>query len=104
MEFTIRKIISIDKEAENYRSAMEESLNVKHDQFDNYLRSMKELKETECKNEKIRILEESLKEAEEVVASIDLNKQKNIIEINRKFEMAKLELVNKLVREFIYSN
>lgn len=100
MEFVINKIMSIDKDAENYRKSIDILLQEKQ----KYTEKIDELRNTyqnEIKMLKENILKSKLEEAEERAKEIRKEKELQINQINNKYESSKEKIINEVFEKII---
>ena len=103
MEFVINKIMSIDKDAQSYRSSIEVLLKQKQDELENEIKNMKDNFQEECKKIKNAISREKIIEAERRAMSIRKEKEEQLSNINTKYQSNKLVIVEEVFNRIIKS-
>lgn len=99
----MNKIMSIDKDAENYRQGIDELLKEKQKELDQVIKEMNLQWQEEGKNIKETILEEKLIEAKKKAEKIKDEKEDQIKNINLKYESNKDKIVNEVFSKIINS-
>jgi vacuolar-type H+-ATPase subunit H len=89
----MNKIMSIDKDAQNYRKNIDELLIEKQNVLDNIINDLMARFEEECKNIKQDIGNRKMLEAENIANNIRKEKEEELTSINAKYQANKLELV-----------
>jgi vacuolar-type H+-ATPase subunit H len=103
LEFVINKIMSIDKDAQSYRRAIEELLKQKQDELENEIRNMNTTFQEEAKKIKSSISSEKITEAEHKAMSIRKEKEEQLNSINTKYQSNKLVIVEEVFNRIIKS-
>ncbi|MEK6263578.1 MAG: hypothetical protein N2B06_02215 [Clostridium sp.] len=103
MEFAMNKIMSIDKDAENYRKGIDELLKEKQDGFETTIKDMRASFQEESKNIKRGIGNEKLLEADNKAKIIRKEKEEGLNNINTKYQSNKLELIEVVFNRIIKS-
>ncbi|MCJ7688019.1 MAG: hypothetical protein MUO60_01630 [Clostridiaceae bacterium] len=103
MEFAMNKIMSIDKDAENYRKGTYELLKEKEDELETTIVDMRASFQEESKNIKSVIANEKLLEAEHKAENIRKEKEEGLNNINTKYQSNKLELIEVVFNKIIKS-
>jgi hypothetical protein len=92
----IRKIVSIDKEAENYREANKKLIEKERENFEKQINKMKQDYINELNLEKKKITEEKISEAQDEVRKIKLKNDELIGRLEERYA----EVRENLVEEF----
>jgi hypothetical protein len=103
LEFVINKIMSIDKDAQSYRSSIEELLKEKQDELEDKMKDMKARFEEESEKIKNAISNEKIIEAEQRAMSIRKEKEEQLNSINTKYQSNKLVIVEEVFNRIIES-
>ena len=103
LEFVMNKIMSIDKDAESYRSGIDELLKEKQDELEKIIVHMKSSWEEESKNIVNTISNEKIIEAEEKAKNIRAEKEEGLTKINTKYQSNKLTIVESVFNGIIES-
>ncbi|MBU3110440.1 hypothetical protein [Clostridium lacusfryxellense] len=101
MKFVMNKIMSIDKDAQNYRKNIDELLSEKQNELENIINDLMARFEEECKNIKRDISNEKILEAENTAKNIRKEKEENLHSINDRYQANKLELVDAVFNRVI---
>lgn len=99
----MNKIMSIDKDAENYRKGTYKLLKEKQDELEIKLKDMRDSFQEESKNIKAAIGNEKVMEAENKAATIRKEKEEILNSINTKYQSNKLDLVEDVFNRIIKS-
>lgn len=99
----MNKIMSIDKDAENYRKGTYELLKEKQDEFETTIKDMRAGFQEESKNIKNVIGNIKLIEAENKAENIRKEKEEGLNNINTKYQSNKLELIDEVFNRIIKS-
>lgn len=92
----MKKILSIDKDAENYRKGIDELLKEKQDELDSMIVDMNVKFQEESKKIKSEISNEKIKEAEYKAKTIKKEKEEGLENINIKYQSNKLKIINEV--------
>ena len=103
LEFVINKIMSIDKDAQSYRSSIVELLQQKQDELENEINDMNTSFQEESKKIKSSISSEKILEAEHRAMSIRKEKEEQLNNINTKYQSNKLVIVEEVFNRIIKS-
>jgi hypothetical protein len=103
LEFTMNKIMNIDKDAEKYRKGIEQLLKEKQDRFETTVKDMRASFQEESKNIKSDIYNEKLLEANNKAEIIRKEKEEGLNNINTKYQSNKLELIEIVFNSIIKS-
>jgi hypothetical protein len=103
VEFTIRKIIAIDKDAENLRQNSLILLEGKRKDLEKELEEMERLVEREIAEERKRIMEEKLGAAMLEAETIRRDKEKQLNRLRELYYKAKEDVVSHLFRRLVES-
>lgn len=103
MEFVLSKIMSIDKDAENYRKGIDLLLKEKQKDTENKINELRLSWQEEAKFSRENILKTKLKEAEEKAEGIRKEKEQQLNRINSKYETNKEEITNEVFNKIIGS-
>jgi hypothetical protein len=103
LEFVINKIMSIDKDAESYRSSIDLLLKEKQDEFESKIQDMKNHFQEESVRIKSEISGERILEAEHRAMSIRKEKEEQLNSINIKYQSNKLVIVEEVFSRIIKS-
>lgn len=101
MEFVINKIMSIDKDAENYRKSIDILLQEKQKYTEKKIDELRNTYQNEIKMLKENILKTKLEEAEERAKEIRKEKELQINKINNKYESSKEKIINEVFEKII---
>ena len=99
----MNKIMSIDKDAQDYRNAIEELIKEKEDELENLIKDIHFRFQEESKNIKKDISFEKITEAECKALIIRKEKEEQLNNINAKYQSNKLEIVNEVLDKIIKS-
>ena len=99
----MNKIMSIDKDAQDYRNAIEELIKEKEDELENLIKDINFRFQEESKIIKRDISYEKITEAECKVLIIRKEKEEQLNNINTKYQSNKLEIVNEVFDKIIKS-
>ncbi|MBU3145548.1 hypothetical protein [Clostridium sp. CF012] len=103
MEFVMNKIMSIDKDAESYRKGIDELLKEKEDELEKTIVDMRSSFQEESKNIKNAISNEKIIEAENRAKDIISEKEEGLNNINTKYQINKLQIVEEVFNRIIKS-
>ena len=103
LEFVINKIMSIDKDAQSYRSSIEELLKQKQNELENEIKNMNSCFQEESKKVKNTISSEKVIEAEHKAMIIRREKEEQLDSINTKYQSNKLVIVEEVFNRIIKS-
>lgn len=103
LEFVINKIMSIDKDAQSYRSSIDELLKEKQDELESKIQDMKVSFQEESSKIKSSISNEKILAAEQRAMSIRKEKEEQLNNINIKYQSNKLVIVEEVFNEIIKS-
>jgi hypothetical protein len=103
LEFVINKIMSIDKDAQSYRSSIDELLKEKQGEFESEIQDMKTKFQEESKQIKSGISSEKILEAEHRAMNIRKEKEEQLNSINIKYQSNKLVIVEEVFNRIIKS-
>lgn len=103
MEFVINKIMSIDKDAENYRKNIDELLKEKEKELQEGIKAMQNQWIDEAKGIKESVLKEKLSEAEEKANKIIEEKNELLKNIKAKYVDNKEKIVEDVFSKIISS-
>lgn len=95
--------MSIDKDAQSYRSSIEELLKEKQDELENKIKDMEARFQEESKKIKRDISSEKIIEAEHRAMSIRKEKEEQLSSINTKYQSNKLVIVEEVFNGIIKS-
>jgi hypothetical protein len=95
--------MSIDKDAQSYRSSIDELLKEKQDELESKIQDMKARFQEESKKIKNGISSEKILEAEERAMSIRKEKEEQLNSINIKYQSNKLVIVEEVFNGIIKS-
>ncbi|MGH4125882.1 MAG: hypothetical protein ACREV6_23475 [Clostridium sp.] len=101
MEFVMNKIMSIDKDAEGYRKGIDELLKEKQDELEKTIVDMRSSFQEESKIIKNAISNEKILEAEGRAKNIISEKQEGLNNINTKYQINKLQIVEEVFNRII---
>ena len=96
MEYIVKNVVSIDKEAENYKQFNKKSLQLKKQELDSELDKIKGELEIELSLEKKKILEDSIRNAQYEANSIRVEKEKKLMDISFTYKKNKYNLVEQI--------
>ncbi len=99
----MNKIMNIDKDAESYRSGIDELLKEKQDELENIIKDMKICFQEEAKNIKNDISSEKIIEADYKASNIRKEKEEQLDNINTKYQSNKSEIVDEIFNIIIKS-
>ena len=99
----MNKIMSIDKDAQGYRKAIEELIKEKEEELEKLIKDINIKFQEEAKNIKRDISNEKIKEAEGKALIIRMEKEEQFNYINTKYQSNKLEIVNEVFDKIIKS-
>lgn len=99
----MNKIMNIDKDAESYRSGIDELLKEKQDELENIIKDMKICFQEEVKNIKNDISSEKIMEADYKASNIRKEKEEQLDNINTKYQSNKSEIVDEIFNIIIKS-
>lgn len=99
----MNKIMSIDKDAENYRKGIDELLKEKQDRFETTVKDMRASFQEESKSIKSGIVNEKLSAAENKAKSIRKEKEEGLNNINTKYQSNKSEIIESVFNRIIKS-
>jgi len=103
LEFVMNKIISIDKDAESYRKGIDELLKEKQDELEKTILDMRSSFQEESKNIKSAISNEKIIEAENRAKDIISEKEEGLNNINAKYQINRLQIVELVFNRIIKS-
>ena len=103
LEFVINKIMSIDKDAQSYRSSIDELLKQKQDEVESKRQDMKARLQEESNKIKSSISSEKILAAEQRAMSIREEKEEQLNSINIKYQSNKLVIVEEVFNGIIKS-
>lgn len=103
LEFVINKIMSIDKDAQSYRSSIDELLKQKQDEVESKIQDMKARFQEESNKIKSSISSEKILAAEQRAMSIREEKEEQLNSINIKYQSNKLVIVEEVFNGIIKS-
>lgn len=103
MEFTIKKIVSIDEDAKNYKLNMEQLLLNKKKELNDTINDMKKVSGEEINQKKKEIYEIKMKEADDVVKKINTDSIEKIEKIKYLYENEKEAIINEAFKNIINS-
>lgn len=103
LEFVINKIMSIDKDAQSYRSSIDELLKQKQDEVESKIQDMKARFQEESNKIKSSISSEKILAAEHRAMSIREEKEEQLNSINIKYQSNKLVIVEEVFNGIIKS-
>ena len=96
MEYIVKNVMSIDKEAENYKQINKKLLLIKRQELDNELDRIKNELEIELSLEKKTLLDDSIINAQNEVKSIIIEKEKRLKDISSTYGNKKYSLVKQI--------
>lgn len=99
----MNKIMSIDKDAENYRKGTYKLLKEKQDELEVALKDMRDDFQEEAKHIKAAIDNDKVMEAEHKARTIRKEKEEILNSINTKYESNKLVIVDEVFNRIIKS-
>jgi hypothetical protein len=99
MEFTIKKILSIDKDAENLRRNSDALLESRKKELEEELMKMSDDLDNELLNEKKMIMDEKISNAKLKAEEIIKQKETEMNEIATKYNAIKSNLIQELFKE-----
>ncbi len=99
----MNKIMSIDKDAESYRTGIEEMLREKQEELENIIKHMNLSWQEESKNIKKDISNKKIGEAKCRAETIGKEKEEELNDINIKYQSNKLEIVDEVFNIIINS-
>lgn len=104
MELTIKKILAIDREAEEYRKNMEQVLVDKKRELEEYIKNLEN--EYAAETEKMRedLTEAKINEARKSTEEIKNSKAIEIEKLNNLYKIHKDSIVNEIFKNIIGSN
>ena len=97
----MNKIMSIDKDAQNYRKNIEELLSEKQNELENIINDLMARFGEECKNIKSDISNEKIMEAEHIAKNIRKEKEEVLNSINIKYQANKLAIVESVFNNIL---
>jgi len=103
LEFVMNKIMKIDKDAQIYRNGIEKQLKEKQNELENIIEDMLISFQEESKNIKNDICSEKIIEAEHKVGIIKKEKEEELSNINRKYQINKLDIVEIVFNRIVKS-
>lgn len=103
MEFTIKKIISIDKDAENYRKTLELKLLNEKKNLETTLAGMRNDSKKNLEEVKRKVMEQKLNEAKKMAEQISNEKITEMEDINKKVNAVKEKIVIDTVNNILNS-
>jgi len=99
----MKKIMSIDNDAESYRKGIDELLKEKHGELEKIIVDMRISFQEESKNIKSNRSNEKIIDAGIRAENIIKEKEEGLKSINTKFQMNKLQIVDEVFNEIIKS-
>lgn len=99
LENTIKKIVEIDVEAENFRKTMDQELEKKKKDLNLVLQSMKEESIKKINEGKKSVMEGKLQEADKLKSQITLEKEESLKNLKENYNENKDEMVEELFNE-----
>lgn len=103
MEFVLNKIMSIDKDAQNYRKGIDELVKEKKKETEKALNDLSLSWQEESKIIKNDILEEKIREAKKKAEGIKSEKEEQLASIKEKYESSKSNIVDEVFSKIISS-
>jgi len=101
LKFVMNKIMSIDKDAQNYRKNIDELLNEKQNEFEIVINDLNNRFNQECKNIKQVTGNEKIMEAEHLAENIKEEKEEELNKINIKYQANKSVIVDEIFNRVI---
>ena len=101
MKFVMDKIMSIDKDAQNYRKNIDELLSQKQNELEIAINDLTNRFNEECKNIKSVIGNEKIMEAESLAKNIKEEKEEELNKINTKYQANKSVIVDEIFNRVI---
>ncbi|MGH4051013.1 MAG: hypothetical protein ACREVX_06620 [Clostridium sp.] len=99
MKFVMNKIMSIDKDAQNFRKNIDELLSEKQDELEAEINNLTNRFNEDCKNIKQVIGNEKIMEAQNLAENIKKEKEKELDKINTKYKANKLAIVDEIFND-----
>lgn len=99
MEFTIKKIISIDNDAENFKRKQEDLLDIKKKEFEAQIEYMRQEAERELAEEKKKVSEAILNKAMNQAKDIEEKREERLEQIIDSYKKIKDSLSEELFNE-----
>ncbi|WP_163194359.1 hypothetical protein [Clostridium thermarum] len=103
MEETIKKIIAIDKDADNFRKINDEILARKKKDLQNEMKVMSENNFTFIQEERKRVWEEEMNRADQEIMNIHAKENKALEELTESFLNIKDEIIEKVFERLLDS-
>ncbi|MBZ9636126.1 hypothetical protein [Clostridium sp. FP1] len=103
MEFVMNKVMSIDKDAERYRKGIDELIKEKQDELEKTIVDMRSNFEEESKIIKSTISNEKITKADNRAENIIKEKEEGLNDINAKYQINKLKIVDEVFNRIIKS-
>jgi len=103
LELVIKKIMSIDKDAENFRMGIDVLLKEKQEELEKTIVDMRSSFQEEAKNIKRTISDAKTIQAENTAKNIISEKQQVLSDINMKYQNNKLQIVEEVFNGIIKS-
>ncbi|WP_139904319.1 hypothetical protein [Clostridium thermarum] len=103
MEETIKKIIAIDKDAENFRKINDEILVRKRKDLQNEMKAMSENNFAFIQEERKRVWEEEMNRADQEIMNIHAKEKKALEELTASFLNIKDEIIEKVFERLLDS-
>jgi len=101
LKFVMDKIMSIDKDAQNYRKNIDELLSQKQNELEIAINDLTNRFNEECKNIKSVIGNEKIMEAESLAKNIKEEKEEELNKINTKYQANKSVIVDEIFNRVI---
>lgn len=101
MEFTIKKIISIDRDAENYKKNMEQLLVNKEKEFQKTIEDMRTDMEQKVIREKKEYMDMKINEAQKIASTIKSKKEEQIKKLNDMYSNEKESIIEEIFNEIV---
>lgn len=103
VEFTIKKIVSIDEDAKNYKLNMEQLLLNKKKELNDTIINMQRASDEEIDQKKKEIYEIKMKEADDVVKKINIESKNTIDKIEYLYKNEKEAIIDEAFKSIINS-
>lgn len=104
MELTIKKILAIDREAEEYRKNMEQILVNKKKELDEYIKTLENEYAAETEKMRESLTEEKISEARKGTEEIKNSKALEIEKLTNLYKMQKDSIINEIFKNIIGSS
>ncbi|WP_102398673.1 hypothetical protein [Haloimpatiens massiliensis] len=103
MEFTIKKIISIDKNAQKFREKMDKKIHMESNKLENIILAMNEKSKIQIQKKQRYLMESMIEKANEEAKIILVQGKENLEEITEKFYKKENCISEEIFNEIIAS-